>query len=103
MTEIQTRLLAEGGPAVLFENVVDGTGRRYAHPVLVKTMFRLLWDLAALPANGMTADHWNRLLAIALGHHPAADFPDGVHVRRTERVVQVERKPISPPRAREGT
>ncbi len=27
MTEIQTRLLAEGGPAVLFENVVQADGR----------------------------------------------------------------------------
>ncbi|HEX4571042.1 MAG TPA: UbiD family decarboxylase [Dongiaceae bacterium] len=35
MTEIQTRLLAEGGPAVLFENVVDPGGQRYGMPVLV--------------------------------------------------------------------
>jgi 4-hydroxy-3-polyprenylbenzoate decarboxylase len=35
MTEIQTRLLAEGGPAVLFENVVDDAGRRWDMPVLV--------------------------------------------------------------------
>ncbi|MGE0736084.1 MAG: UbiD family decarboxylase [Alphaproteobacteria bacterium] len=35
MTEIQTRLLAEQGPAVLFENVVGPGGRRYDMPVLV--------------------------------------------------------------------
>src|SRR5215470_14105128 len=35
MTEIQTRLLAEGGPAVLFENVVDEGGQRAEMPVLV--------------------------------------------------------------------
>jgi 4-hydroxy-3-polyprenylbenzoate decarboxylase len=35
MTEIQTRLLAEGGPAVLFENVVGPGGERYDIPVLV--------------------------------------------------------------------
>src|SRR5215813_9733875 len=35
MTEIQTRLLAERGPAVLFENVVRGDGGRYPMPVLV--------------------------------------------------------------------
>ncbi len=35
MTEIQTRLLAEAGPAVLFENPVGGDGRRFATPVLV--------------------------------------------------------------------
>lgn len=34
MTEIQTRLLAEGGPAVLFEQVVGETGR-YGMPVLI--------------------------------------------------------------------
>jgi 4-hydroxy-3-polyprenylbenzoate decarboxylase len=34
MTEIQTRLLAENGPAVLFENVVED-GRRAGMPVLV--------------------------------------------------------------------
>ena len=34
MTEIQTRLLAEDGPAVLFENAVDGEGSAYGVPVL---------------------------------------------------------------------
>ena len=35
MTEIQTRLLAEGGPAVLFENPVNEAGERSNTPVLV--------------------------------------------------------------------
>ncbi len=35
MTEIQTRLLAEGGPAVLFENPVNERGERSEMPVLV--------------------------------------------------------------------
>jgi 4-hydroxy-3-polyprenylbenzoate decarboxylase len=35
MTEIQTRLLAEGGPAVLFENAVKADGSDSAMPVLV--------------------------------------------------------------------
>lgn len=35
MTEIQTRLLAEEGPAVLFENPVKETGEPYGYPVLV--------------------------------------------------------------------
>jgi 4-hydroxy-3-polyprenylbenzoate decarboxylase len=35
MTEIQTRLLAEGGPAVLFENVIGDDGKKYDMPVLV--------------------------------------------------------------------
>ncbi|MEM9123582.1 MAG: UbiD family decarboxylase, partial [Pseudomonadota bacterium] len=35
MTEIQTRLLAEQGPAVIFENPVDATGKPSDIPVLV--------------------------------------------------------------------
>ena len=35
MTEIQTRLLAEGGPAVLFENPVNEKGEKSSMPVLV--------------------------------------------------------------------
>ncbi|HEY3815338.1 MAG TPA: UbiD family decarboxylase [Caulobacteraceae bacterium] len=34
ITEIQTRLLAEGGPAVLFENVIRADGKASAMPVL---------------------------------------------------------------------
>ena len=35
VTEIQTRLLAEGGPAVLFENVVGAENKPYGMPMLV--------------------------------------------------------------------
>ncbi|HBC55280.1 MAG TPA: UbiD family decarboxylase [Alphaproteobacteria bacterium] len=35
MTEIQTRLLAEGGPAVLFENPLDADGAAASMPVLI--------------------------------------------------------------------
>ena len=51
MTEIQTRLLAEGGPAVLFENVTDGT-RRWDMPVLVNlfgTVERVAWGMEREP------------------------------------------------------
>ncbi len=48
MTEIQTRLLAEGGPAVLFETVVGEGGRRYDMPVLVN-----LFGTVARVAMGM--------------------------------------------------
>ena len=48
MTEIQTRLLAEQGPAVLFENVVRADGTRYDMPVLVNlfgTVERVAWGM----------------------------------------------------------
>ena len=52
MTEIQTRLLAEGGPAVLFENVVRPDGTSYGMPVLVNlfgTVERVAWGMDREP------------------------------------------------------
>src|SRR5467141_193887 len=52
MTEIQTRLLAEDGPAVLFENVVREDGGRSAMPVLVNlfgTVERVAWGMDREP------------------------------------------------------
>ncbi len=52
MTEIQTRLLAEGGPAVLFENPVGADGRRFESPVLVNlfgTVERVAWGMDREP------------------------------------------------------
>src|SRR5271167_888130 len=53
MTEIQTRLLAEGGPAVLFENVTGEDGKKYSMPVLVNlfgTIERVAWGMDREPA-----------------------------------------------------
>ena len=53
MTEIQTRLLAEGGPAVLFEHVLGPDGRRQMIPVLVNlfgTVERVAWGMDREPA-----------------------------------------------------
>ena len=52
MTEIQTRLLAERGPAVLFKNVVRDDGRRSEIPVLVNlfgTVERVAWGMDREP------------------------------------------------------
>ncbi|CCQ74634.1 UbiD family decarboxylase [Magnetospira sp. QH-2] len=53
MTEIQTRLLAEGGPAVLFENPVQEDGTPYDTPVLINlfgTVERVAWGMNREPA-----------------------------------------------------
>lgn len=53
MTEIQTRLIAEGGPAVLFENVIREDGGKYDMPVLVNlfgTLERIAWGMDREPA-----------------------------------------------------
>ncbi len=52
MTEIQTRLLAEGGPAVLFENPVHEDGTPYDTPVLINlfgTVERVAWGMGREP------------------------------------------------------
>jgi 4-hydroxy-3-polyprenylbenzoate decarboxylase len=52
LTEIQTRLLAEAGPAALFENVIGADGRRYAMPVLTNlfgTVERVAWGMDRTP------------------------------------------------------
>ena len=52
MTEIQTRLIAEEGPAVLFENVVGDDGGRHDMPVLVNlfgTVERVAWGMNREP------------------------------------------------------
>ena len=52
MTEIQTRLIAEDGPAVLFENPVDRSGTPAGMPVLVNlfgTVERVAWGMERTP------------------------------------------------------
>lgn len=52
MTEIQTRVLAEGGPALLFENVVNEKGEKSSMPVLVNlfgTVERVAWGMNRKP------------------------------------------------------
>ena len=52
MTEIQTRLLAEGGPAVVFENAVRADGTPSPMPVLVNlfgTVERVAWGMEREP------------------------------------------------------
>ncbi|TWB45344.1 UbiD family decarboxylase [Nitrospirillum pindoramense] len=52
MTEIQTRLLAEGGPAVIFENVTKADGTRSEMPVLINlfgTVERVAWGMDREP------------------------------------------------------
>lgn len=53
MTEIQTRLLAEGGPAVLFEHPIRPDGTPYDIPVLVNlfgTIERVAWGMDREPS-----------------------------------------------------
>jgi len=61
MTEIQTRLLAEGGPAVLFENPIGADGKPSSMPVLVN-----LFGTVKRVAMGVTMGGVERRDAISL-------------------------------------
>jgi len=61
MTEIQTRLLAEGGPAVLFENPIGAGGKPSSMPVLVN-----LFGTVKRVATGVTMGGVERRDAISL-------------------------------------
>ncbi|WP_339862038.1 UbiD family decarboxylase [Paremcibacter congregatus] len=53
MTEIQTRVLAEGGPAILFEHVIKEDGSKSDMPVLVNlfgTVERVAWGMNREPS-----------------------------------------------------
>ena len=52
ITEIQTRLLSEQGPAVLFENVIGSNGQSYKMPFLANlfgTVERVAWGIDREP------------------------------------------------------
>ena len=74
ITEIQTRLLAEGGPAVLFENVVRADGTPYGMPVLVN-----LFGTVARVARGMGRETSElRAIGETLAFLKQPDPPGGV-------------------------
>ncbi|MBT4672102.1 MAG: UbiD family decarboxylase [Rhodospirillaceae bacterium] len=78
MTEIQTRLLADGGPAVLFENVVDRQGRKYDYPMLVNlfgTVKRAAWGMGREPD---TLRELGETLAFMRQPEPPGGFKEAV-------------------------
>lgn len=75
-----------GGMLILDAEKLTALGEAKTRRVL-----RVLWDRERWSVNAMTFDHWRRAAMIAVGTHPAADFPDGVHVRRAGKVVQLRR------------
>lgn len=71
--------------------VLDAAGLS-GHGVVVRELFRRLWQREGWPVADMGHRHWQQLARIATGAEPAADFPGGVRVRRVGTVVQI-RKP----------
>ena len=76
-----------GGVVVLDSNVVH-----MMHDVMLREVVRLVWRREGWPTNGMTFDHWDRVVRVARGNVSTTDLPGGVHVRNAGRVVQLGRR-----------
>jgi tRNA(Ile)-lysidine synthase len=79
--------LPRAGPRLIF----DASKLAAVHPYRVRELFRSIWQREGWPASEMTYAHWSRLVEVALGNLPAADFPASIRARRVGAVVQIGR------------
>jgi tRNA(Ile)-lysidine synthase len=69
--------------------VLDAVKLASTHSYLVREALRLLWQREGWSKSAMTAEHWGRLVSIALGKLTAADFPGGLNARRSGRILGI--------------
>ena len=55
----------------------------------IRLVCRNLWTREGWPTSAMTFAHWDRLAKIARDLGTAADFPSGIHVRRSGRFLTI--------------
>ena len=95
ITEIQTRLLAEGGPAVLFETVRRDDGSDYGMPVLANlfgTVERVAWGMNRTPGQ---LREIGEMLAFLRQPEPPGGWRDAVEMLPMLRTVMSMRpKPV---------
>ena len=100
MTEIQTRLLAEKGPAVLFENPVRDDGTPYDMPVLVNlfgTVERVARGMDRMPDQLRAV---GETLAFLRQPEPPGGLGDALEKLPLLKTVMAMRpKTVNPPRA----
>ena len=96
MTEIQTRVLAEGGPALLFENTVRPDGGTYGMPVLTNlfgTVERVAWGMDREP-NQLRAV--GETLAFLRQPEPPGGFREALsHLPLLKTVMAMKPKTVS--------
>jgi tRNA(Ile)-lysidine synthase len=77
--------LPRAGSVLVFDrNRLTGESR-----LLVRELFRLVWQREGWPAGDMTFADWDRVAAVALGEVTAVDLPGRIRVQCRERVVQI--------------
>lgn len=79
--------LPRAGELLIFDLPYLRTAPRHR----VREMFRLVWMRENWPQGGMDRAAWERLACVVFEDLTAVDLPDGLHVRRRERVVQLGR------------
>lgn len=72
--------------------ILDAATLTAAEPLLAREAFRRVWEREGWPGSRFHAAHWHRLLAVANGDPPAADFPGGLAAWRVGRVVRLGRR-----------
>ena len=80
MTEIQTRVLADAGPAILFENVIKKNGEKSNYPVLVNlfgTVERVAWGMGQEPE---TLRKLGETLAFMRQPTPPGDWKEAINM-----------------------
>ena len=72
--------------------ILDATVLTAAPRALVRAALRLLWEREGWPMSDMTFEAWERAVEVACRNVGACDFPGGVTMRHSGRVVQLVRK-----------
>lgn len=60
--------------------------------VLIRALLRLVWEREGWPLGDMTFDAWDRAVDVACRNAGATDFPGGITMRYTGRVVQLGKR-----------
>jgi tRNA(Ile)-lysidine synthase len=72
--------------------ILDTAALLAAPRAVLRAALRLLWEREGWPMADMTFDAWDRAVEVAGHNAPACDFPGGVTMRHTGRVVQLTRR-----------
>ena len=72
--------------------ILDAATLLAAPRAMLRAALRLLWEREGWPMSDMTFDAWDRAVEVACRNAPACDFPGGVIMRHTGRVVQLSQR-----------
>ena len=93
ITAVAGELLAKAERPRAGNTIILDAGTLTAAPrAVLRAALRLLWEREGWPMADMNFDSWERAVEVAGGNASACDFPGGVNMRHTGRVVPAGRK-----------